>query len=108
MADFSNIVPRERYITKIKPFMHQPLIKVLTGQRRVGKSYILFLLMDNILKANPDANIIYINCEDINFNFIKNALDLNDYILSKKIKNQNSYIFIDEIQDIEDFEKALR
>jgi len=101
-------INRSTYIDKIVPFMRKNLIKVLSGQRRVGKSYLLFQLIAEIRKTEKKANIIYINKEDLKFDFIKNAQDLNTYVLSKTKLNEPNYIFIDEIQDIFEFEKALR
>jgi predicted AAA+ superfamily ATPase len=88
--------------------MEQSIIKVFTGQRRVGKSYLLFQIIQMIQKEHKNASIIYINKEDLSFSNIKNALDLNDYIKSKKVTNQKNYVFIDEIQEIENFSDALR
>jgi predicted AAA+ superfamily ATPase len=88
--------------------MKKPLIKVLSGQRRVGKSYLLFQLIRRIQEEENVANIIYINKEDLSFDSIRNAQDLNSFILSQSVKNGRNYIFIDEIQDILEFEKALR
>lgn len=102
------IKQRDTYLTRIKPFMRKTLVKVMVGHRRVGKSYILFQIMELILKEEADANIIYINKEDINFAAIKTYQDLNDYILSKSVDNQMNYIFVDEIQEIEDFRLAIR
>jgi predicted AAA+ superfamily ATPase len=99
---------RDSYLQKIKPFMRTPLIKVMSGQRRVGKSYILLQLMQLIKTEEPDANIIYINKEDMAFAFIDSAQSLNDYIVAQSRPNQWNFIFIDEIQDIPEFEKALR
>jgi uncharacterized protein len=104
----AQLKPRPAYMSRIKPFMRKSLIKVLTGQRRVGKSYLLFQIIENILQEEKDANIIYINKEDLQFDFIRNAQDLNEYIRAKTKPDEHNYIFIDEIQDIEDFEKALR
>lgn len=104
----SKIINRPVYISRIGPFIGKNLIKVITGQRRVGKSYLLFQLMKNIQQEDKDANLIYINMEDLRFEFIKNAKELNEYMLSKIKSDQRNYIFIDEIQDIIDFEKALR
>ncbi len=104
----AHLKSRESYVTRIKPFMRKSLIKALTGQRRVGKSYLLFQLMQIILKEQKEANIIYINKEDFQFDHIRNAQDLNEYILTQTRPDERNYIFIDEIQDIEDFEKALR
>ncbi len=107
-ADFKNIISRDLYIDRVKPFIGKNLIKVFTGQRRVGKSYLLFQLIQLIKDENPDSTFIYINKEDLRFDFIRDANDLNDYILQEKAKSDKTYVFIDEIQDIKDFETALR
>ncbi len=52
---------RKGYIVRIKPFMQKSVVKVLTGQRRVGKSFLLYQLIEEILAEEPDANIIYVN-----------------------------------------------
>ena len=108
MKTSANIIPRNNYVKKIQPFMRKSLIKVLSGQRRVGKSYLLFQLIQQIQVENPGANVIYINKEDLQFDRIRDAATLNEYILSKSVINAPNYIFIDEIQDIREFEKALR
>jgi len=100
-------IKRPIYINQIKPFIDKDIIKVIIGQRRVGKSYLLFQIMDEIKKKSKTANIIYINKELNEFDDIKNYQDLLNYI-KKNTKNKKNYIFIDEIQDIENFEKALR
>ncbi|WP_321518111.1 ATP-binding protein [uncultured Bacteroides sp.] len=102
------IKKRDGYIARIAPFMRKPLIKVLTGQRRVGKSYLLFQLMEQVQNEEPDAHIIYINREDMEFDFMRTAVELNNYILANRKEGVRNYIFIDEIQDIAEFEKALR
>lgn len=99
---------RPIYIDRVKPFIGKNLIKVFTGQRRVGKSHLLFQLIDVIKTEDPNAKIIYINKEDIHFVNIKTASDLNDYVLKNKEEGKKNYVFIDEIQDIENFEVALR
>lgn len=103
-----SLIERPTYIAQITPYIKKNLIKVISGQRRVGKSYLLFQLMKLIQNSKAACNIIYINKEDLQFDFIKNAIDLNEYILSQRKPDQHNYIFIDEIQDIIDFEKALR
>ncbi len=102
------ILKRDVYVNKAKPFVNKHLIKVLTGQRRVGKSFVLFQLVNYIQRIDPTANIIYINKESLEFDFLKTYKELNDYVLSKSKDDRRNYIFIDEIQDIEDFEKAVR
>jgi len=93
---------------RIIPFIGKNIIKVLTGQRRVGKSYMLFQIMDYLSKNDKKPNIIYINKEDLAFDGIKTYSDLNDYVKTKIDSETNNYLFVDEIQDIQQFEKALR
>ena len=111
MSDFllpENIIERKAYTSRVEPFIGKHLIKVFTGQRRVGKSYMLFQTIERVLKENPGANVIYINNEDIRFDFIKTPADLVSYIEKKSKKKSLNYIFIDEIQEIPEFEKAIR
>lgn len=102
------IIERESYIKRIVPFMRKSVVKVLIGHRRVGKSYILFQLIEFIKREEPLANVIYINKEDIEYSEIKDFRDLNQYIISKSCKEKMNYIFIDEIQEIADFRIAIR
>lgn len=99
---------RQVYLDKVKPFMGKGLIKVLTGQRRVGKSYLLFQLIKALQEKDISTPIIYINKEDLDFSWMKEAKDLYQYVRDKKIAGRMNYIFIDEIQDIVDFGDALR
>jgi hypothetical protein len=101
-------IPRPDYIERIKPFIRKGIIKVLTGQRRVGKSYVLYQLMDEIAKTEPQTEIIYINKELHEFREIRNGEDLYRYVLSRCIAERPNALFIDEIQEIKDFEHALR
>ncbi|MCX6800185.1 MAG: ATP-binding protein [Candidatus Falkowbacteria bacterium] len=101
-------IKRGLYINKIKPYINKNIIKVIVGQRRVGKSYLLFQIMDLIKEQRKTANLIYINKELNEFESIKNYQDLIKYIKQKTKKSCKNYIFIDEIQDINKFEKALR
>jgi predicted AAA+ superfamily ATPase len=84
------------------------IVKVLTGHRRVGKSYILYQLMDVIKAKNKTANIIYINKEDIAFDSVRNYEQLNEFVVSKQKKNRKNYIFVDEIQLVADFHIAVK
>jgi hypothetical protein len=80
----------------------------LTGQRRVGKSYVLRELADVIRDKYPSSNIVYINKEKKKFDSIKNDSDLSAYIADKLPEDGDNYLLIDEVQDIVGFEKTLR
>lgn len=109
MKGFSkNIIPRPYYLDKIKPFIGKNIIKVLTGQRRVGKSYLLLQVMEIIKKDDPTAHILYINKEDLAFSFLLSEEDLHTYVLENLKEQQTNYVFIDEIQEVKNFEKTLR
>ncbi len=101
-------IKRPIYLDRIIPFIGQNLIKVLIGQRRVGKSYLLRQLIDQIRETEPDASIIYINKELNDFEAITDHTSLNKYLTSQFTPGKRNYIFIDEIQDIKGFEKTLR
>ncbi|MEI8344006.1 MAG: ATP-binding protein [Candidatus Moraniibacteriota bacterium] len=99
---------RPYYLKKIAPYVGVDLIKVLIGQRRVGKSYILLQLMAEIKAKDKKANLVYINKEEYEFESIIGYRDLIVYAEKSFKKGVKNYLFIDEIQDIENFEKALR
>ena len=101
-------IEREIYIKQILPFIDSSLIKVIIGQRRVGKSYLLYQLIDFIKVNDSSAQIIYINKERFEFDEIKNYIDLIKYVEGQFSKGVKNYLFIDEIQDIEEFERGLR
>jgi predicted AAA+ superfamily ATPase len=101
-------IPRPVYTERIKPFIDKEIIKVISGQRRVGKSYILFQLIEEIKKSGQSVNIIYINKELKPFGHITNDTILYDYVKSSLKPGTKNYLFVDEIQEIEHFEKALR
>lgn len=103
------MLKREKYLKKIRGFYHTPtLIKIIYGMRRSGKSVILKQIIEEIKKEGvADSNIIYINFESLKYDFIKNAKDLYNYIESLKTNNDIYYVFLDEIQKVEDFEKGI-
>lgn len=100
---------RPIYLDKIRPYLNQDIIKVLIGQRRVGKSYIMFQIIDELKHkfSVSDKDIIYINKELHEFDHIKDYEDLLTVIKTDNTSTKK-YVFIDEIQDIQGFEKALR
>jgi len=101
-------IPRPLYFNKIEPFIGSGLIKVLTGQRRVGKSFVLLQVMDEISQREKGANIIYINKEDYRFDSMRTHNDLMAYLDRERKGSGRQYLFIDEVQDISEFELALR
>ncbi|WP_411355157.1 ATP-binding protein [Peptoniphilus harei] len=103
-----NYIFRAKYIKKIKKFIDKPIVKILTGMRRVGKSTILNIIKDDVLKDVPVENKIYMNFESFEFFDINNADLLKDY-LDEKLKNKKGkvYFFFDEIQLVEDWEKVI-
>lgn len=88
--------------------MRTPIVKVMIGHRRVGKSFILFQLIELIKNEDKNANIIYINKEDIEFVEIVSYRELYDYISKRLVADRRNYIFIDEIQEISDFKVTIR
>ena len=103
------MLKREKYLSKIRGFYHtESLIKIIYGMRRSGKSVILTQIADELKESGIDEqNIIYINFESLKYDFIKNAKDLFNYIESLKNNNKKYYVFLDEIQKIEEFEKGI-
>lgn len=99
---------RPFYIDKIKPLIGKNLIKVLVGQRRVGKSFLLLQLMDIIRDQDANANIIYINKELFEYDNLVSYKDLMKSVNNQTVETKTNYLFIDEIQDISQFEKAIR
>ncbi len=102
------MIARELYLKELFSFIDKPFIKVISGIRRSGKSVLLKLLKEELHKRNiKDENIIYINFESFEFSEIVNAKKLYEYV-SSKIKNKNKYyLLFDEIQEVENWEKAI-
>jgi len=99
---------RDTYLKKVEPYIGKQIIKVLTGQRRVGKTILLKQIQNLVHQLDKEANTVYINKEQNEYKQVKNADDLFNYIESKLKPKQSNYVFIDEIQEIEEFEIALR
>lgn len=104
----SKTIYRKEYMEKLKLYKDKNIIKVLTGIRRSGKSTILNEFKKELIDSGVlEKNIISINFED---NSNKELLDnqkLHDYILSKIEKNTMNYVFLDEIQNVPEFEKCI-
>jgi predicted AAA+ superfamily ATPase len=102
------LIIRELYLSKIRKYYDIDLIKVLTGIRRAGKSRILEQIIDELKNSGIDQNhIIFINFEDMDYEYINTSSKLNDYVKSKIKDDKKYYLFLDEIQHVKDFEKAI-
>lgn len=100
------LISRPNYYSKVEKLLGKGILIVLTGQRRVGKSYVMKELVQR--KQTEDANVIYIDKEKTAFDFIANYKDLVAYIDEQRKPNKHTYILIDEVQEIEEFERGLR
>ncbi|WP_293477247.1 ATP-binding protein [Prevotella sp.] len=100
-------IRRQSYIDKIEKYLGKETIIVLVGQRRVGKSCILKMIRDDKM-ADSDNNVIYIDKEKWQYDAIQTYKDLNEYIERYWVNDKHNYIFIDEVQDIEEFERSVR
>ena len=100
---------REKYLSKIRGFYEETsLIKIIYGMRRSGKSVILTQIMNEIRENGvKENNIIYINFESIKYDFIKTAKDLYNYIEELAVNKDKYYVFLDEIQKVDEFEKGI-
>ena len=99
---------RETYLEQIRPYYNSDIIKVITGVRRAGKSILLDTIKDELIESGVHGDhIIYLNLEDMDYDYIADASDLNKEIKSRIIHEGKYYIFLDEIQHVENFEKAL-
>jgi len=87
---------RQGYFEQIEPYIGDSLIKVIIGQRRVGKSYVLFQTMEEIRHTYPLAEIIYINKEDYAFDSLKDYTDLMVYLQTTRKSAEKTFLFIDE------------
>nr|WP_318682104.1 ATP-binding protein [uncultured Treponema sp.] len=99
---------REDYLKLIRPYYDVDLIKVITGIRRSGKSVLMDTIKDEIIANGvKGSHIISINLEDLDYSFITDIKDLHKEIESRIQDKEKYYIFLDEIQHIENFEKLL-
>lgn len=99
---------RELYLEQIRPYYESDIIKVITGVRRAGKSVLLETIRDELAAGGvPEDHILYLNLEDLDYAYIENAADLHTEIKSRIADSDKYYIFLDEIQHVREFEKAL-
>lgn len=105
----NNMVKRDLYMNKIKSFIDKDTIKVITGIRRSGKSFFLKLIIDELLNNGvKEENILLIDLEIPPFNYIENRKELDDIVLNFLDKKTDKvYLFFDEIQNINEWEKSI-
>lgn len=102
------MVKRERYLQRIRPFYDSEMVKVITGIRRCGKSTLMQQIIAEIQQRNvADDHIIYINFENYKFRKISNPDALYEYVENKIKDNKKYYLFIDEIQNVPEFELVI-
>ena len=101
------MIKRELYLKKIKKFQDKPLIKVITGMRRAGKSTLLNMLAEDLKEQGiRDEQIVRINFESIDFDAIRDYRQLYAYIKEKRIP-EAMYLLLDEIQQVDSWERAI-
>ena len=100
------ILERIGYSERIERMFGRGMMIALTGQRRVGKSCVMRRILDHIAE-NKDNHVIYINKEKTSFDMIANYQNLEAYVAANIVEGKENYLFIDEVQEISDFEKAL-
>ena len=105
---FRKIYPREKYISKVRPFFDSDIIKIITGIRRCGKSCIMKGIINELLEKGVDeTRIIYVSLDKRGFKYIHTPEQLEEKIDSMVSDNGFYYLFIDEIQNVEGFESVI-
>ncbi len=102
------MIKRDLYINQLKMLIGDPLIKVITGMRRVGKSTLLLLIQDELmLRGVSEKQIIHINFELLDYEELRKPKMLNEYLEAHLSSNEKYYLFLDEIQEVDGFEKVI-
>lgn len=103
------MIERKRYLDKIRPFLGEPFVKVITGMRRVGKSTLLLQIRDNLLgQGVPPGNIVMINKDLLEWDHIRTYADVEAEVKKQLERSHGAcWIIIDEVQEIEGWERAV-
>lgn len=105
---FENVYPREKYLCKIRPFYNSDIIKIITGIRRCGKSFIMKAIMNELLNNGvSESQIIYIPLDQRGFKNIKKPEELESKIESFLGEEKKYYLFVDEVQNVHGFESVI-
>ncbi|WP_296956295.1 ATP-binding protein [uncultured Dialister sp.] len=103
-----DLIPRPDYLNFLQQFREKQLIKVISGVRRCGKSTLFTLFQRQLLKENVSPRqIVSINFEDLKFSALTDYRALHEYVLSHAVPDRMNYVFLDEIQQVPEFERAV-
>src|SRR5574343_378644 len=102
-------IVRKQYLDKLSVLKDKNFIKVATGVRRCGKSTLMLQFQELLLHENPSVSIIAINMDMPEFRFLadKNWKEIYDYVIKHLNPKEINYVFIDEVQNVPEFEKLL-
>ncbi|MCT7875876.1 MAG: AAA family ATPase [Lactobacillus iners] len=99
---------RPLYLKRIEPMIDTEFIKVITGVRRSGKSYLLLMIRDQLLKRGiSEKQIIYLNFENPEYFDLLDYRKLYEYLKKKVDKSKKTYFFFDEIQEVHEWQKLI-
>lgn len=102
------LINREKYLEKLVSYTDKNLIKVITGVRRCGKSFLLQLFRNSLMaRGIPEDHIIYLNFEDLEYQDIQDTNALNSYLTQRVVDQSRYYILLDEVQFIENWERVV-
>jgi len=102
------MIKRDLYLNKIRPFMQTDLIKIIVGIRRSGKSTLMKQIIEELKETGvKDNQIVYLNFEDYQIREYKDKDKLYNYLDEKVIEGMKTYIFLDEVQEVENFEQVV-
>lgn len=102
------VITRQKYLNRLIPMIDTEFIKIITGVRRSGKSYLLLMLRDYLQKTGiDDEHIIYLNFEFPKYRKLLNYDSLYDFLESKLSENEKTYLLFDEIQEVKEWQKLI-
>ncbi len=100
-------IERSKYLDRLKGLKNTPDIKIITGIRRCGKSELMHAYIHFLKETDPEANIIFIDYYDLEFDDLKEYRALHSYVKERFVEGKNNYLFIDEVQLCPNFELAV-
>ncbi len=108
MDRIRSLLPRPRYLERIRPHIGSSLIKALVGQRRAGKSCVLYQVEALIRDEHPDWETLFIDLERNEWRHVRNAENLIAEVESRLPQSGRLALFIDEVQEVEGYDRAIR